>query len=653
MESIFPQTVTRSLKIADDVLSFWKVGIVGFDADLKCQFWSSYLSMPENIPADPIGQPLFKLLPFFDQPTSRKQIQNVLDGKTAQSEDHIISATEGEQVRILQISAATLRSEQDIILGGVLIIHDISEIRKTEQILKETELRFKNMADSSPVLLWMSGVDGLCNFFNQTWLDFTGRTLAEEWGVGWAENVHHEDFQMCMDTYTRSFNKREPFEIEYRLLRRDGQYRWILDRGTPRYSPDGSFVGYIGSCVDINDRKTAENSLMAAKIQADTANQAKSNFLAIMSHEIRTPLGAIIGFSELIAGGELSLQDRDQYIQSVRRNGTLLSNIINSILDLSKIESGKFEVQKNDVVLTEVLDEIMALMSLQATEKGILLERQLDANLPKWISTDSVRLKQILINLLGNAIKFTDKGEIRLHVMLEPEFRDKNLLSFIVSDTGRGMTKEEKQIIFEPFSQGDTSSTRRYGGVGLGLTLAKSLAKALGGDITLISSESGSGSHFRLTIDKGHAVGKIKETIGPVQPPLGQKPSLENLHILVVDDVKDNRILIERYLSNRGIKNLDFAENGAEAVRKALQHPYDCILMDLQMPVMDGIEATKTLRKSGYHKPIWALTAYALREERDRCLAEGFDDHFSKPVDRKRLLQHLEDLSHETPSLSL
>ena len=520
----------------------------------------------------------------------------------------------------------------------------MTELELALQKLGELEARFKNMADHSPVLLWMSGTDGLCNFFNQTWLDFTGRTLEDEWGVGWSEAIHHEDFQRCMDTYVEHFNARTPFEMEYRLLRHDGEYRWILDRGAPRYLPDGTFSGFIGSCIDITDRKHAEEQLVRAKQEAEAANAAKSNFLAIVSHEIRTPLGAVIGFSDLLATEDRSASEKINWSNSVKRNGALLLNIINSILDLSKIEAGHFALDLKPISLSELIDEVVVLLGFQASEKGILFEVKELSSIPGLIMMDATRLKQILVNVAGNAIKFTSKGSVQIEVSSSLERESQHRIRFDIVDTGDGFDGEKAQLIFEPFRQADDSLRRKHGGTGLGLTLSRELARAFGGDVTLLRTEPGKGSAFRVEII-------AEETLeSPTHAPHsltidtnGIKP-LEGMNVLVVDDSKDNQILASRYLKSAGAQ-VKTADNGEDGVKRAMEGDYSVVLMDIQMPGKDGFEALQELRQQGYTKPIVALTAYALEHDRQRVFEHGFDGHLSKPIDKERLVAAVRSLS--------
>ena len=371
-----------------------------------------------------------------------------------------------------------------------------------------------------------------------------------------------------------------------------------------------------------------------AKQAAESANLAKSAFLANMSHEIRTPLGAVVGFSELVADPQVPENEKKGYVDAIRRNGELVSSIINDILDLSKIEAGKMEAVLRDIPLSEILTDTKTGLDLQAKEKGVLLKVDVSPDVPGMIHTDALRLRQILINIIGNAIKFTAKGAVEVRLTMEgPQ------LAIYVKDSGRGISEEQAKRLFAPFSQVDSSSKRKHGGAGLGLVLSKRLAMLLGGDVELFSSRLDHGSTFRVTIDPGPLrPAPVSAPVRKAAPMVASR--LDGLRVLLTDDAADNRVLVSRILKLAGAE-VDLASNGREAVSRIHEAKYDVVLMDLQMPVMDGYEATRELRGSGYRGTIIALTAHALADEREKCLASGFDDHLSKPINRDSLVVRL------------
>lgn len=397
----------------------------------------------------------------------------------------------------------------------------------------------------------------------------------------------------------------------------------------------------------LHRRKSEENEkeLIKAKAAAEEASSAKSRFLANMSHEIRTPLGIILGFTDLALEQFYSPEAVKNYLLGIQRNGQMLNRIIGEVLDLSKIEASRLELEIVNVPLKEMLEETISSLQLNAQEKGISLFLKLDPTLPDIIETDPTRFRQILINLIGNAIKFTDHG----HVTTTAQWLESGIFQLHVEDTGIGITPEQKEKLFKPFAQADTSTTRRYGGSGLGLILAKELSQALGGDLTLFDSALQIGSVFTCTIKpysaiwNANPVAKIPVTLKkiPVQP------SLDNTKILVIDDSEDNRFLITRLLQTSGAFTAE-ADNGESGIDLAMHGDFDVILMDLQMPIMDGRQATIKLRQQGLKIPIIALTAHALKEEKNKALQEGFTDYLTKPINREMLLMTLDKFKKQS-----
>ncbi len=384
---------------------------------------------------------------------------------------------------------------------------------------------------------------------------------------------------------------------------------------------------------------TAEVAMRDAKERAELANAAKSSFLANMSHEIRTPLGAIMGFVSLMKDEGISQQQINSYVSVVERNSAQLMRIIDDILDLSKVEAGMMVIEHIDFSLVELLSDFASLMGFRAREKGVIFELKAMTELPDVVNSDPTRIRQILTNVVGNAIKFTDKGSVSLRVSYSNE-----ILRFEVSDTGRGISEEQAEKLFQPFAQGDPSTTRKYGGTGLGLVLTRRLSEALGGGFVLESSTLGVGSKFSASIrvilpERSRfvrALGFASESVRNA----GVQGLLSDLRILLVEDSPDNQALFSIYLNRAGAK-IDIASDGQRGVEMALAENYDVVLMDVQMPIMDGITAVKRLRASGYGVPVIALTAHAMKEERVRCLEAGYSGFLSKPIQRSELVDAL------------
>jgi len=376
-------------------------------------------------------------------------------------------------------------------------------------------------------------------------------------------------------------------------------------------------------------------NLLSEVEKADFANKAKSEFLANMSHEIRTPLTAIIGFAEGLKTNEFSEKQKQQAIDTIIRSGNHLLSVINDILDLSKVEADKLDVELLEVDLFILLGEIDSLNGMKASSKGLNFSVNFQFPLPRMINTDPLRVKQILINLIGNAIKFTEKGTIDLTIGMS---EDQDDLIISVSDTGIGMTPEQTENVFKPFQQADLSITRKFGGTGLGLDLSKRLTTKLGGDIK-VESTKGRGSTFTLSIptnlkSKDNFVNNIPENYGLEAEITPIDDMNFSGHVLLVDDNNDNQELITFYLNRVGL-TVDNAFNGIEAIEKLAGDNFDFVLMDVQMPVMNGDDATKQLRAQGMTLPIIALTANAMSQDIDAYMQAGFTGFLSKPIDRK------------------
>ncbi|MCP4446067.1 MAG: response regulator [Myxococcales bacterium] len=377
--------------------------------------------------------------------------------------------------------------------------------------------------------------------------------------------------------------------------------------------------------------------------ELQTALKAKSQFLANMSHEIRTPLGAMLGFADLLLGADLSESESLNGAQVIRRNGEHLLAVINDILDLSKIEAGQLRVEKVEFSLPALLSEVDSLMRPRATEKGLEFSTDIRGELPETLVADPFRIRQILLNLVGNAIKFTEKGSVKIEVGSTD-----GRLVFDVIDTGIGMTKAATKNLFKPFQQADASMSRRFGGTGLGLAICKSLADALNGTITL-ESEAGRGSRFLFEMMAEVSEGtEMVSSWGTALPNLDSQRSASRTkklagNILLAEDGVDNQVLATSILRRAGLQ-VTVAENGAIAVERAkaameIGLPFDLIVMDMQMPELDGYGATAMLREHGYRGPVIALTAHAMTGEKERCLAAGCDDYLSKPFDRRELVR--------------
>ncbi|HET9239370.1 MAG TPA: response regulator [Oligoflexus sp.] len=384
-------------------------------------------------------------------------------------------------------------------------------------------------------------------------------------------------------------------------------------------------------------KEEAVRALEKAKIEADSANQAKSLFLANMSHEIRTPIGVIMGFADLASSLDYPEQERIAALQKIKRNGEELAQLVDDILDLTKVETGHLEIEKVPVDLEDHLQQVMSLLRFKADNKGISLSMDTDRDIPYRMITDPLRLRQCLINVIGNAIKFTEQGRVHVRVSAVRDAQNRRFLKFIVEDTGIGLTPEQQARLFNNFSQANPATSRKYGGSGLGLALSRNLARALDGDLCLEQSIPGKGSTFVLTVAIQEIPRARPQNLRARRSLPPHTSTLDGVRVLVVEDSPDNQMLIRRYLEMAGAE-VAIASDGREGVTKALEGSHDLVLMDIQMPYVDGYQATSSLRESGYKKPVIALTANAMRGDKERSMEAGFTDHLSKPIHPGALL---------------
>jgi signal transduction histidine kinase/ActR/RegA family two-component response regulator len=386
------------------------------------------------------------------------------------------------------------------------------------------------------------------------------------------------------------------------------------------------------------DLVTLAHEMKAAKDEALRASQVKSQFLANMSHEIRTPLGIILGFTELLQDPSLSRFERENFLSRIRHSGQHLLSLLSEILDLTKIEAGHMDIEFTEISPADLLGEVVASLEPSATAKGLKLKVSIEQNLPRTLRSDQTKIRQILLNLISNAIKFCQNGSILVSAKSEGEGTDRKL-KFVVEDCGPGIAPEYLGHLFEEFSQADISMTRTYGGSGLGLALSRKLARALGGDLILEKTGS-QGSTFAVTLPWEEAT-KKSNLVSFKAKEQKENLSLSDRRVLLIDDSTDNLVLTKRILEKAGAI-VETAMNGIEGVAKALTGNHDMILMDIQMPKMNGYDATAELRAKGYTKPIIALTAHAMKEDREKCLQSGCNDYLTKPVIAPTLIQTIE-----------
>ncbi|MGD9852328.1 MAG: response regulator [Nitrospirales bacterium] len=440
-----------------------------------------------------------------------------------------------------------------------------------------------------------------------------------------------------------------------RLTLPDGVRLTFMINCSPILGSGAKHVGVLVSFDDVTQLEEAEIELLKSKEEAEAANQAKSAFLANMSHEIRTPMNAILGFTELLKRGfgRDSAETR-KHLEIIHSSGKHLLDLINDILDLSKVESGRLEIERIRFNPLPVILEVVKVLGIKAGEKGIGLNLKVPDDVPETITGDPGRMRQIVTNLVGNAVKFTERGDVTVTVYAEPLIGDTLRFHIDVADTGIGMNAEATGRIFQDFVQADVTVARKFGGTGLGLSISRKFALALGGDIT-VESEPERGSVFKVTLDAGEARGvawitpeEASSDIDPQFTPTRTNWVFPSVHILVVDDGPENRELLKIVLQEYGL-SVDEAGNGRVAIEMAIATVYDLILMDVQMPEMDGFTATRLLREQGFQTPIVGLTANAMKGFEQELLEAGYSDYLTKPIDIDRLVSKLAQLLHAQP----
>ncbi len=519
-------------------------------------------------------------------------------------------------------------------IGSIEISADITERRRGERALRESEAKFRTLAEAMPQIVWMAQPDGSKTYFNQRWLDYTGLSLEESLGPGWLNAIHPDDRQSTMEAWSMAVDTGRVLERETRLRKADGSFHWMLVRALRLYDSAGNIVSWLGTCTDIEVLKQAETALQRAREAAEAASQAKSDFLANISHELRTPMNGIIGFTELALATELTGELRE-YLGIVKSSSDHLLSLLNDILDFSKTQANELRFETLTFRLRETIDKALQPFALEAGRKKVTFAWEVMPDVPDELTGDPTRLRQILVNLVANAIKFTEQGGVAVRVEVLHKREADVILHFSVRDTGIGIPTEKQGIVFEPFTQADTSTTRKYGGTGLGLTIAARLVKMMGGRLRLESTE-GAGSKFDFNLGfscqpAAPALPERRCADGPILAAAGQR----TWRILLAEDNIVNQRVVARLLEKQGY-TVEVASTGRDALALLSQQAFDLVLMDIQMPDIDGFQATAAIRErertSGKHLPILALTAHAMAGDRERCIKAGMDDYISKPI---------------------
>ena len=551
--------------------------------------------------------------------------------KSTYLEFPIITGT-GKEIWIGQ--TVDIHQSENSKIEFIALARDITERKHIQEVLKKSEEKYRNIMENMHLGLLEVDNNEIITDVYPKFCQLSGYTKNELVGKHASKTLLPPEYIALMNVQSEKRIGGTPGVYEVELLKKNGDRVWVVISGAPYYDHNGQVVGSVGIHLDISNQKKIEQELREAKEIAEDSVKSKELFMANMSHEIRTPMNAIIGMGELLKKSALN-QKQSDYVGAIKTSADNLLIIINDILDFSKIESGKLELELRPTDLPRLIDNIKKTIGLKAEEKGIEVKIHIPLNC-KGYMIDSIRLSQILINLSGNAVKFTESGLISIICQVEPKTAQIDTLKFSVKDTGIGINESQIKNIFESFIQAEESTARKYGGTGLGLAISKQLVELMSGKLK-VESTIGVGSDFNFTIDleKVEIIevksdeNKLDETV------------IKDLFVLLVEDHEINRFMAQTILENWQCK-VDIAVNGLEAIEKVKSTTYDVILMDMRMPEMDGLEATRYIRKTlNIKTPIIALTANAIKGDSEKCAAVGMNDYISKPFKQDDLLEKL------------
>lgn len=547
---------------------------------------------------------------------------------------------EGQMVWLGQ--TADLNLGTDITFN--VLARDISDRKRMEKSLMISEEKYRSIIENMELGLLEVDREGSILKAYPKFCKLTGYTNEELRGKEAKDIFVPKEYQKVIQDVNSKRLDGESGVYEIELRRKDGSHCWVMISGAPYYNEKGQVAGSIGIHLDISDRKVMEEELRVAKKTAENSLVAKDRFLANISHEIRTPLNAIIGISELLMRSSLNEEQR-KYLETIMLSGDNLLKLINEILDLSKIQSGKLKLREESVDLMKIMDHIYRSFDVIGSQKGLTIEFEHNLEEKQGYFVDGTRLKEVFFNIVGNAVKFTEEGSVKLSVSRASENSDLDAITFAIKDTGIGIPKEDIESIFSSFEQASNTHKGDRKGTGLGLSITKGIIESMGGQLK-VESVQGEGSTFSFTLPLRRTT--LIEDASEKEIDESDTSKLAGHRILVVEDVKVNRFLIRNILEPWGI-SIEEAVNGQEAIETLKTETFDLILMDVRMPVLDGIEATQKIRTELQltEIPIVALTANAISGEKDKCFNAGMSDYLTKPYKQKDILAKLLKYLHK------
>lgn len=577
-------------------------------------------------------------------PDDLEKTLNALNAYLNRQSDHYeiefrLQHKDGHYVHLLDRGKVTHYDAAGKPMRMIGIAFNVSKVKETQQKLQVSEARWNAALEGSEFGVWEWDIENKTLFFSSKLKELYGyeRNELEPTTEFWLNTCHPEDRELsrkAMEDHLAGITPQ--FKVDRRVIHKNGSYRWFQSRGMViKRGPAGEALRVIGSVIDITETKELENELIKAKEAAEADVKAKRRFLANISHEIRTPMHAIMGLSDQLNATELNAEQR-KFSSVIKESSHALLDIINDVIDISKIEDGKLKIASVIFSIREVFYGSIELFREAARNKGLEVTVSFDDTLSKNYLGDPSRLRQVLHNIISNAVKFTETGSIALRCFKG----DGSLVVFECLDSGIGMNEKMKQRLFEDFSQEDDSFERRYGGSGLGLAISKELTTLMNGHIS-IESEKNKGTTVRIELPFQEAA--EPDSPRPNAPASEKNKGLSSMKILVAEDNRFNQLLMQVMLNNHSIQ-FDMVDNGKQAIEKLSENEYDILLMDVQMPEMDGIEATKRIRKEkGNSLPIIAITANAIEEELNQYLQDGMTDYITKPFDEQKLIEKVEE----------
>ncbi|MGI6424024.1 MAG: response regulator [Tepidanaerobacteraceae bacterium] len=637
---------SKGMEIFDDA-------IIGLTEDFKISFWSKGAEKKFGYKKSKIiGKSIKTLVPEDKLREAEDEIHRVMAGNVIEGYETVRLHKNARPIDV-SISIAPIYSSDGTIKGAIAIYKDVSEKKELVKKLGEYEKKCKVALEGGQFGVWDLDISNKKLFHSNNWEKTLGYEEKELDDLDtWISLIHPDDLPSVTNKYNKHFQRKEEFVVEYRIKCKNNVYKWIRSKGmVSESSEDGKPLRMIGTNEDISKERLIQEELKEKyeqlallKQKAESAYKAKSRFLANMSHEIRTPMNGVIATIQLLQSSNLTEEQR-KYVNLLKNSADSLVQIIDSILDIAKLESGKIELNSEPFNLKETINTIYDNFLIAANTKGLEVGCYLDPHVDYEVIGDELRLREILTNLISNAVKFTDEGSISFRIKLISSDDDEQKIEFSIKDTGIGIDESYRRIIFQSFTQGDLSKKKKYKGTGLGLAISKQLAELMNGDIHY-ESAVGQGSTFYFTciLKKQRKSVELVEDNIFLEQKQAHNQLINDKFILCIEDDLINQEIMESIIIKKGYKYLA-AYDGNEALEILKNNRIDLILMDIQMPGLNGYELTRIIRNKENKKknvPIIAMTAYAMHEDREKCIQAGMDDYISKPLDIDKLYNILD-----------